>query len=355
MKTPAVSVVLPAYNHAHYVDDCIAAFLVQTCQDFELIVIDDASTDGTAAKVRRHKDPRIKLIERDINRGVAAGMNEGFGLASSDVVCFFATDDLPDPCYLAEVISIFERKPSAVAAYFPLRKMSESGVALAHGLPLPYGAGRFELLRRSFLGGNPLPSPGMAMRRDAAVCSKLPEGVCQYSDWMLNNRLLLSGEVVLWDRPLLSYRVSASSLSARSLGSIARDQLETRIMMDDFLGINEMAILSQIFPVELKPYEKLPELHIPYVLGRLALLSDIAEKRAWGYEVIMRHLSDEDLATSLRLLTGFSFRELMALAPTESASQIEEIRLLRRRIRHLRRWIFALSVGLSLALWILYR
>lgn len=354
MKAPAVSVVLPAYNHARYVDDCIGAFLAQTCQDFELIVIDDASADGTAAKVRRYKDPRIKLIEHEVNRGVAAGMNEGFGLARSDIVCFFATDDLPDPCYLAEVISIFERKPSAVAAYFPLRRMSESGVILTPGLPLPCGVGRFQLLRSSFLGGNPLPSPGMAMRRDAAVCSRLPEGVCQYSDWMLNNRLLLSGEVVLWHRPLLSYRVSASSLSARSLGSIARDQLETRIMMDDFLVIREMSLLSQIFPTELKRYEKLPDLHISYVLGRLALQSDMAEKRAWGYEVIMRHLSDEGLASSLRSLTGFSFRELMMLAPTESAARIEEIRLLRRRIRHLRRWIFALSLGLLLTLWILY-
>lgn len=353
MRNPSVSVILPAYNHSKFVDECIGAFLEQTLQDFELIIIDDASTDDTAARVRSYLDPRITLIARGANRGVAAGMNEGFNRAKSEIVCFFATDDLPDPCYLAEVIRAFEREPSAVAAYFPLRKISEDGSPLPQDCLLPRGANRLEILRRSFLGANQLPSPGMAIRRDAAIKSKLPEGVCQYSDWMLNNRLLMLGEVILGPEALLSYRVSSSSLSSRSLGSIARDMLETRIMMDDFLEIREVSLLAQIFPRELKPYEKLPDLHIPYVLGRLALLSDMAEKRSWGYEVIVRHLSDADVAKSLSELTGFSYKDLMALAPTEAAARVEEIRLLRRRTRHLRRWIVALACGLALVLWIL--
>lgn len=351
MRKPSVSVILPAYNHARFVDECIAAFLAQDLQDFELIVIDDASTDDTAARIRRFEDPRITLIARGVNRGVAAGMNEGFSRAKSDIVCFFATDDLPDSCYLSEVVSIFKREPYAVAAYFPLRKISEEGSPLANDCQLPYGIKRMEILRRSFFGANQLPSPGMAIRRDAAIKSNLPEGVCQYSDWILNNRLILLGEVILGSKPLLSYRVSSSSLSARSLGSVARDQLETRIMMDDFLEIREMAALAQIFPVEIKPYEKLPDLHVPYVLGRLALLSDIAEKRAWGYEIIMRHISDASVAKSLSELAGFSYKDLMASAPTETASHVEDIRILRRQARRLRRWLVILAAILMLALW----
>ena len=359
MTKPRVSVVLPSYNHARFVDACIAAFLNQTFLDFELIIIDDASTDDTAARIRSHDDPRITLIARGYNRGVAAGMNEGFSMAKAEIVCFFATDDLPDPGYLAEVVRIFEREPSAVAAYFPLRKINEDGSPMAQDCFLPRGCGRFEILRRSFMEGNQLPSPGMAIRRDVALKSKLPEGVCQYSDWMLNNRLLLLGEIVLGEESFLSYRVSPSSLSARSPGSVARDQLETRIMMEDFLKIREMSVLEQIFPDQIKPYEKLPDQHIPYLLGRMALLSDISEKRNWGYEIIMRHLSDPAMAESLRLLSGFTYKGLMSLTPAAVARSDElegilgDVRRLRRRVRRLRLALVAFACGLILAAWIL--
>jgi glycosyltransferase involved in cell wall biosynthesis len=362
MTKPRVSVVLPSYNHGRYVDACIAAFLRQTFQDFELIIIDDASNDDTVTRIRSHDDPRITLLARPTNRGVAAGMNEGLSMAKADILCFFATDDFPDPDYLAEVVRAFERAPAVVAVYFPLRKIMEDGSPMAQHAPLPREAGRFETLRRSFMEGNQLPSPGMAMRRDAALKSILPEGVCQYSDWMLNNRLLLLGEIALGERPLLSYRVSPSSLSARSLGSLARDGLETRIMMDDFLQIRDTSVLVRMFPEEIGPYMKLPARHIPYILGRMALLSPIGEKRSWGYEIIMRHVSEPDIAESLRQFAGFTYKDLMALTPMDSAKTLLELgelrgeaRRLRRRVLRLRLTLGMLVCGLAVAIWMLFR
>jgi glycosyltransferase involved in cell wall biosynthesis len=362
MTKPRISVVLPSYNHARYVDTCIAAFLRQTFQDFELIIIDDASSDDTVARIRSHDDPRITLLARPSNRGVAAGMNEGVSMAKADIVCFFATDDFPDPDYLAEVMRAFEREPAIAAAYFPLRKIMEDGSPMAQDCPLPSAAKRFAILRLSFMEGNQLPSPGMAIRRDAALKSKLPEGVCQYSDWMLNNRLLLLGEIALGEKPLLSYRVSPSSLSARSLGSQARDGLETRIMMDDFLQIRDTSVLVRMFPEEIGPYVKLPAPHIPYILGRMALLSPVGEKRSWGYETIMRHISEPTIAESLRQLAGFTYKDLMALTPTDSARSLMEIgelrvdvRRLRRRVLRLRLAFGLLACGLAAAAWMLFR
>ncbi|MBV5276660.1 hypothetical protein JZU56_02155, partial [bacterium] len=108
-------------------------------------------------------------------------------------------------------------------------------------------------------------------------------------------------------------------------------------------------------PVEMKPYTGLPLRHLPYVLGRLALLSDIPEKRSWGYEVIMRHLSAPGVAESLQALAGFTHKDLMGLAPTEAAARTEEVRQLRRRLRHLRRLALVLAGGLALALLALLR
>jgi GT2 family glycosyltransferase len=356
MKKPSISVVLPSYNHGRHVSACIDAFLSQTLQDFELIIIDDASVDDNLARIKEYSDGRIKLIERRKNHGVAAGMNDGFRAASADIVCFFATDHVPDPGYLDSAVAALAGRSEAVAAYFPLRKIAEDGTPIdSQDCRLPWGLSRLEILRASFMGANQLPSPGMVIRRDAALRSLLPDGVCQYSDWMFNNRLLLLGDIVLAESPMLSYRVSASSLSAHSLRSMAREMLETRIMMDDFLTIKDPEFLAELFPAEIGPYANLPACHIPFVLGRLALLSEHADKRCWGYELILRHLSEPGMAESLRDRANFTYKNLMALVPTETASLGEQIRQLRRRNRHLRRWCVFLAGSLALASWLLLR
>jgi glycosyltransferase involved in cell wall biosynthesis len=327
----------------------------QTDPRWELIIIDDASTDDNVSQISRFADPRIKVIVRAHNRGVAAGMNEGVALSCADLVTFIASDDLAHPRYVERVLAAFATSPSAIAAYVELDRMGLDGVSLGEPCTLPSGVSRRELLRNSFLGQNQLPSPGMAIRREVARALLLPEGTVQYSDWMLQNRILMRGDVLMIKEPLVRYRVSPSSLSARSLGSIARDQLETRIMMDDFLKIQDMDFLDQVFPEEFKPYASLPSHHIPYVLGRLALLSEIPEKRCWGYETIMRHLSEPGVAESLQKLAGFTHKNLMALAPTEAAARVDEARLLRRRVRHLGRAAVALAIGLLAALWFAFR
>lgn len=357
MTNPRVSVVLPSYNHGRHVGECLRAFFAQTIQDFELIIIDDASSDDNVEQIRRFQDGRIRLIARQANRGVAAGMNEGFRMARADFVCFFATDDLPEPGYLEAVLRAFAAHPAAVAAYFPLRKIGESGESLGERVGLPSGAGHRELLRRSFMGGNQLPSPGMAVRSSAARDALLPEGVSQYSDWMLNNRLLMRGEVVLYDAPMVAYRVAAGSLSGRSDAAIGREAAETRLLMDDFLNLRTIGQLRDVFGKDMAEFAGLPDAHVPYVLGRLALRSDHHEKRCWGYETIMRHLSTPGVAESLAACAGFTYKDFMAAVPRPQGSPVKEINDLRRRLRRQRVISAVLGVGLlaAVVLWLASR
>jgi len=353
--TPLVSVVCPSFNHGRHMPAFVQSILAQSEVRWELIIIDDCSTDDNVAQARKFADPRIRIIERAYNRGVAAGMNEGVALANAEIIAFLASDDLARPDYLKNVVAALMSDSAKVAAYVELDQIDEGGTPLGRRTSLPANLDRYRLLKASFLGQNPLPSPGMAVRRGVARSLRVPEGVVQFSDWLWHNQILLAGEVVLLGEPLIQYRVSPRSLSARSIGSMARDQLETRTMMDEFLGLKDMAFLRQVFPEETKPYASLPAVHIPYVLGRMALLSDIHEKRCWGYETIMRHLSEPSMAESLRRHAGFAQKDLMGLVPTEAAGRMDEIRRLRRRLRHLRRWIIVLAAGLTFALWAFLR
>jgi glycosyltransferase involved in cell wall biosynthesis len=93
---PRFSVIMPAYNRRKLIAASVQSVLDQTLTDFELIVIDDQSTDDTLTVLRQFTDPRIKIFEQT-NAGPGAARNRGIGIASGDYVAFLDSDDLYFP------------------------------------------------------------------------------------------------------------------------------------------------------------------------------------------------------------------------------------------------------------------
>ena len=100
-KTPIVSVILPTYNRAFTIRSSIESVLAQTYADFELIVVDDGSTDGTGDILKTIKDQRLKIIHSPENRGAAAARNLGIKASQADLIAFQDSDDLWAPHKLA--------------------------------------------------------------------------------------------------------------------------------------------------------------------------------------------------------------------------------------------------------------
>ena len=94
---PRVSVVIPTYNREAYVRDAIDSILAQSFADFELLVIDDGSTDGSCRAVRSYDDPRIRLIRNDGNLGIAVTRHLGLGFARGAALPFPDSDDPARP------------------------------------------------------------------------------------------------------------------------------------------------------------------------------------------------------------------------------------------------------------------
>jgi glycosyltransferase involved in cell wall biosynthesis len=112
MSTPSISVVIPAFNRAHCVGDAVASVLAQTCKDFEIIVIDDGSTDGTAEVLEKFGG-QIRLLRQD-NRGVAAARNAGIRAACGKWVAFLDSDDRWHPEKLERQINALEKYPAKI-------------------------------------------------------------------------------------------------------------------------------------------------------------------------------------------------------------------------------------------------
>jgi len=106
-KTPAISVIVPAYNAETFVEESLGYIKAQTFKDFECLIIDDGSTDETQTIIKRFikKDPRFKLIVHEKNLGLSSARNTGLKKAVGDYVIFLDSDDIFKKGLLAETYS----------------------------------------------------------------------------------------------------------------------------------------------------------------------------------------------------------------------------------------------------------
>ncbi|MDO4526630.1 MAG: glycosyltransferase family 2 protein [Candidatus Saccharibacteria bacterium] len=112
-KKPVVSVVMPAHNAADFIDDAIHSVLGQTFADFELLIVDDASTDKTLEVVGQFGDERIRVISCKRNGGAAKARNRGVRAARGRYIAFIDADDLWQPSKLEKQVAFMREKDSA--------------------------------------------------------------------------------------------------------------------------------------------------------------------------------------------------------------------------------------------------
>ena len=102
---PKVYVILPVYNVAQYIDKCIQSLLAQTLKDVEFIFVDDCSPDNSVDIIKSYTDPRIKILQHDINKYTAEARNTGLKASSGEYIAFIDPDDYVDPEFIQELLS----------------------------------------------------------------------------------------------------------------------------------------------------------------------------------------------------------------------------------------------------------
>ena len=115
---PRVSVIIPTYNRADKLPRSIDSVLAQTLEDFELLVVDDGSTDETAAVVTGYDDPRVEYIPHEVNQGASAARNTGIDHAEGDYIALLDSDDEFMPRKLERQVELLDsRSDEWIAAY----------------------------------------------------------------------------------------------------------------------------------------------------------------------------------------------------------------------------------------------
>lgn len=106
----AVSVIIPTWNGRHHFEVCLGSLRDQTFSDFEVIVVDNSSTDGTQPFLREFY-PEVVLIELDENRGFTGACNVGYAVAKGEIIVLLNNDTEADPGWLAAIVEAFETHP----------------------------------------------------------------------------------------------------------------------------------------------------------------------------------------------------------------------------------------------------
>jgi len=221
--TARVSVVIPAYNNAMYIADTVRSVLQQTYDDFELIVADHSSIDGTSEVLESFRgDPKLRILTPTPRGGGAvANWNRVSRAATGEWIKLVCGDDLLDPGALAKQIAAVDEHPSAVMVASRRRIVDSHGqeVIAARGLAGLKGlvSGRDAIRATVRAGANIFGEP---------VCVLLNRGQLEAAEWWTDAypylldeasyvNVLLHGDVVAIREPLASFRISTTQWSVQ--------------------------------------------------------------------------------------------------------------------------------------------
>ena len=224
-----VSVIIPTYNRAYILRDAIESVLRQTYVNFELIVVDDGSTDETAKIVKGFPDPRIRFVQRPRNGGVAAAKNTGLEIAGGELVATLDSDDLWKPEKLELQVKFLDKhlELGGVFSDLELTRGTEHIPSLLSGYPV-----FSRLLQNSRRGGDvvlsqralyaclleemPVKLQASTLRRDRVMKAGIfDESWRSGEDWEFVLRFARMNALGYVDMPLTVQRIMADSTLVR--------------------------------------------------------------------------------------------------------------------------------------------
>lgn len=222
---PTASIVVPAYNASRTLPETLRSLLCQTHRDFEIIVVDDGSTDETALVAGQFaSDPRLRII-RQTNRGLAGARNSGIAAARADYIGFCDADDLWMPHKLDVHIRHLNTNPDVALSYSGSKLIDETGAPLGLSQkPRRRGVTPAHVFKRNPIGNG---SAVVARRVALADIAYRPHFETE-RDWVFDETFRQSEDIECWLRLMLTtdwqiegvaqmlteYRINSSGLSA---------------------------------------------------------------------------------------------------------------------------------------------
>lgn len=219
---PLVSICIPAYNSREFIGQAIESVLAQTYQNFELIIIDDCSTDKSLEVIRRYNDPRMVVIKNETNIGAEANWNKLLSVTRGKYIKILCGDDYLYPSCIEKQLSVFQNNADGnIALVCCKRDIIDKQGKLIVSRGFKNKSGRlpgYRAIKKTIRAGTNLIGEPTAVLFKAEILTDtgLFDGSAPYVlDLDMWCRMLLRGDVFIIPEPLCVFRVSPVSWSIR--------------------------------------------------------------------------------------------------------------------------------------------
>jgi hypothetical protein len=210
---PLVSVIIPNYNHAQYVGDAIRSVLAQTYHNYEIIVVDDGSTDNSRAEVARFGN-KVNYIYKT-NAGLSAARNTGFKASKGSFIGVLDADDMYEPEYLSTLVTALQENPDAAGIYCGYQFVDHVNHPLPQIEARPMESGK---LYSALLDGNFFVPESIFLRRKVYEDVGLfDETLRACEDWDVWLRATKKYKIIHSPKILTRHRVLPGSMSTDPL------------------------------------------------------------------------------------------------------------------------------------------
>jgi glycosyltransferase involved in cell wall biosynthesis len=205
-----VTVLMPAYNAGSYIGEAVQSVLDQTFTDFELLIVNDGSTDNTLEILNSFNDPRIRIINRS-NGGVSAALNTGIENSVTNLIARFDADDLCMPDRLEKQVAFMAENPDYILIGSNAEYITEEGEYI-----FTYEIANYsnEQIQQDILKGCPFIHSTVCYRRSAVrAAGGYEEKAHTFEDYFLWTKLIRFGKVRNFSEALIKVRFNPSSVT----------------------------------------------------------------------------------------------------------------------------------------------
>jgi glycosyltransferase involved in cell wall biosynthesis len=211
-RNPHLSIVIPSYNYARFLPDCLdRIFRQNAAPEFEVVIVDDGSTDDTGEVLDGIKDSRVRIVRNARNRGHVATINEALQLTRGAIVARIDPDDRYHPDFMATVCDRLQAHPEATLVYGNAAIVNAQGEPSGRESFHPHetdfvGWEYIQLLERNFIC-----APTVAARREVWMDAlPVPEGLA-FNDWYFTLMAARRGPFCYVNKVLADYRVHGAN------------------------------------------------------------------------------------------------------------------------------------------------
>jgi glycosyltransferase involved in cell wall biosynthesis len=342
---PKVTVILTSFNHERYIREAIDSVLTQTFTDFELVIWDDESSDGSWGIINEYSDPRVRSFRNKKRVGSIFGINETIANHNSGkYIAIHHSDDVWESDKLEKQVGFLDAHEHIGAVFSNASIIADDGSPFSLDSHFYYNVfdqenkNRHEWLNYFFFHGNVLCHPSVLIRK---ACyddvGSYRHGIYQLCDFDMWIRLCLKYEIHILPDRLIRFRArdNEENSSGDRPDSRIRSTYEFYKLIQNYKKVLDFADLEKIFPSAKKFFRK-ESTDVEFALGMIALEhAEIPVAPLLGLDIFFDALSDPKRRIALKQNYNFGQVELMEITGQNDVFSREKVERLQKGLNHI--------------------